>query len=139
MRLRKTLGTVSVNIIAWIISLIMLIPLVLILFNSMKTSLEAAEMSLMLPSSIQWENFAIVIEKGKLVTAFLSSALYSIGSVLVTTILASMAAYVLARRRSRLHNFLYMFIALGITMPINYVALMKVMQFFHLNNTVIFI
>lgn len=134
MKTKKRICTIAINIIAWVVSLIMLIPLLLILFNSFKTSREAAEMALTLPTSLQWENFSVVIEKGKLGITIINSLIYSLGSVALTTVLASMAAYVLARRRSRLHNFLYMFIALGITMPINFVALMKVMQFFHLNN-----
>ena len=51
--------------------------------------------------------------------------------------LASLAAYVLARNRSKLNRFFYFFIVLGITLPINYVALTKVLQFLHLNNTMI--
>lgn len=135
MKLRKKLGTIGVNLLAWLITLIMLTPLLLILFNSIKTSKEAAEMALTLPGAIQWDNFSVVVEKGKLDTAFLNSLLYSMGSVALTTVFAALAAYVLARRRTKLHNFLYFFIALGITMPINFVALTKVMQFLSLNNT----
>lgn len=135
MKLKKKLGTIGVNVLAWLITIIMLVPLLLILFNSMKTSSEAAEMALTLPSTIQWDNFSVVVEKGKLDIAFLNSLLYSVGAVVLTTVFAALAAYVLARRRTKLHNFLYFFIALGITMPINFVALTKVMQFLHLNNT----
>lgn len=135
MKLKKKLGTIGVNVLAWLITIIMLVPLLLILFNSMKTSSEAAEMALTLPSAIQWDNFSVVVEKGKLDIAFLNSLLYSVGAVVLTTVFAALAAYVLARRRTKLHNFLYFFIALGITMPINFVALTKVMQFLHLNNT----
>lgn len=135
MKLRKKIGSFCVNALAWVITLIMLVPLLLILFNSLKSSLEAADMALTLPTAIQWENFSLVIEKGKLDIAFFNSLLYSLGSVVLTTVCAALAAYVLARRRTKLHNVLYFFIALGITMPINFVALTKVMQFFCLNNT----
>jgi len=134
MKHRKLLGTIGVNILAWVVSLVLLAPLILILFNSFKTSLAASDMNLALPTSLEWSNFTTVIEKGKLGRTFLNSLVYSVGSVLLTTILASMAAYVLSRNRSRLHNFLYFFIVLGITMPVNYVALMKVMQLLHLVN-----
>lgn len=133
--MKKKLSTVLVNVLAWVISIILLTPLLLILFNSMKDTLSASDMSLIPPLKIHWENFKTVIEKGKLTTTFLNSFMYSAGSVILTTILSAMAAYVLSRRRSKLHNFLYYFIALGITMPINFVALMRVMQLLHLNNT----
>ncbi len=132
---KKKVATIGVNVLAWILSIIFLVPLLLILINSMKTSVEASDMSLALPTSIQWNNYVTVIKRGKAGTAFLNSFIYSAGSVLVTVVVSSMAAYVLARNRSRLHNFLYYFIVLGITMPINFVALMKVMQILQLNNT----
>ncbi len=134
MKKRKLLATIGVNVLAWVVSLVLLTPLLLILFNAFKTSGEAAEMNLWLPAALQWENFSVVIEKGKLLQTFLNSTIYSVGSVLLTTLLAAMASYVLSRNRSKFHNFLYFFIVLGITMPINFVALMKVMQFFHLVN-----
>lgn len=135
MKLKHRLGTIGVNVLAWVISLILLTPLVLILFNSFKTSLAASDMNLALPTSLEWSNFATVIEKGKLGQTFINSLIYSVGSVLLTTVLSAMASYVLSRNRSRKHNFLYFFLVLGITMPINFVALMKVMQLLHLVNT----
>ncbi len=136
MRFKKGFGIVSVNLLAWILSFLMLVPLVLILLNSVKTSQAASDMSLALPEgSLRFDNFVTVIEKGKLGLTFLNSLLYSTGSVVLCAILSSMAAYVFSRNRCRLHRFLYLFIVLGITMPINFVALMKVMQFTLLQNT----
>ena len=103
---KKTILTILKNILAWIFSLIMLIS-----------------------------NFAVVIEKGKLGTSFLNSLLYAGCATVITVILASMAAYVLARRRGKADNRLYMYMVLGIVIPINYVSLMKVMQVTQLNDT----
>ena len=133
---KKTLKVLISNLIAWIISIISMAPLLLILFNSLKTSEQASEMKLSLPSfPIQWENFIVVIEKGKLFTSFINSSIYTAGSVLICGILSAMAAYVLSRNRDKLSKIIYLFIVLGITMPVNYVALMKVMLFLHLQNT----
>jgi len=136
MKSKKNLGLIGVNALAWLLSLLLLAPLVLILFNSVKTSQAASDMSLQLPlDGLHFENYLVVIEKGKLGITFLNSLLYSCGSVILCMILSAMTAYVLSRNRSRLHRFLYMFIVLGITMPINFVALMKVMQLTQLQNT----
>ena len=95
-------------------------------------------MDLKLPSlPIQWGNFITVIEKGKLLTSFMNSLIYSAGAVILCVFFAALAAYVLSRNRTKLNDFLYMFLVLGITLPINYVALTKVLQFLHLNNTTI--
>ncbi len=136
MNAKRTVVTIITNAIAWIISLICLIPLLLIVFNSFKDKLSAAKMDLKLPAfPLQFENFSVVIEKGKLVQSFFNSMIYSTGSVALCLILSALAAYVLSRNKTKLNSFLYMFIVLGITMPINYVALTKVMMFFHINNT----
>ena len=136
MKVKRTVVTIITNAIAWIISLICLIPLLLIVFNSFKDKLSAAKMDLKLPAfPLQFENFSVVIEKGKLVQSFFNSMVYSTGSVALCLILSALAAYVLSRNATKLNSFLYMFIVLGITMPINYVALTKVMMFFHINNT----
>lgn len=136
MKAKRTLVAIITNAIAWLISIICLIPLLLIVFNSFKDKLSAAKMDLKLPAfPLQLENFMIVIEKGKLIQSFFNSMIYSVGSVTLCLILSALAAYVLSRNATKLNSFLYMFIVLGITMPINYVALTKVMMFFHINNT----
>ena len=135
MKRRKLFAAVGINVLAWVLSLILLAPLLLILFNSFKTGKAAADMSLTLPASLELSNYTLVIEKGKLGTTFLNSMLYSVCSVLLCTLLCTMAAYVLSRNRRKLHNFLYLFVVLGIAIPINYIPLIKVMQTLKLMNT----
>lgn len=121
--------------LAWIISLVMLIPLLLIVVNAFKTDAEAITMTLSLPKQWTFSNFAEVIEKGKLFQSFLNSLLYAGSATLIAVVFGTMAAYVFSRRRDRLNNAVYMYMVLGIVIPINYVALMKVMQVTQLNNT----
>lgn len=135
MRNRRRWQAVGVNVLAWALSLILMAPLLLILVNSFKDSVSASDMNLALPGNPQWSNYSVVVEKGKLGITFLNSMLYSIGSVLLCTLLSSMAAYVMSRNNRRLHKTLYLFIVLGIAMPINFVTLMRVMQFVRLINT----
>ncbi|WP_080696897.1 carbohydrate ABC transporter permease [Clostridium beijerinckii] len=138
MRIKKTLQNIFSNGIAWVITIISLIPLVLILFNALKTSKAASDMNLKLPTfPVPVENFSTVIERGKLATSFINSCVYSIGSVILCAILAAAASYVLCRNKTKLNRIIYMFIILGITMPINYVALMKVMSALHLMNSML--
>jgi raffinose/stachyose/melibiose transport system permease protein len=133
---RKYINALIRNIIAWMISIISLAPLLLILFNSLKTSLKASDMSISLPEfPLQFGNYLVVIEKGKLFQSFINSCIYSFGSVAICGLLSTMAAYVLSRNRTRLTRFLYLFLAMGITLPVNYVALVKVMIFLNLNNS----
>lgn len=123
------------NLLAWIASLTVLIPLALIIINAFKADGEVMTMTIALPKTWVFTNFATVIKKGKLVRSFLNSLLYAGCGTLLTVGFGSMAAYVFSRRRSRGMNLLYMFVVLGMVIPVNYVTLMKMMQWLHLNNT----
>lgn len=135
MKIKKVLGTLVPNLIAWMFSIAMLIPLIIILVNAFKSSKDAATMSLSLPKEWVFSNFATVIERGKLVTSFLNSFLYATVSVVLCVTLAALASYVLSRNRSKLNKIIYFVFVLGIAMPVNFVSLMKMMQFLHLTNS----
>lgn len=136
MGIKSKLRLVFSNLLAWVISIICLAPLVLILFNSLKESVSASDMNLKVPTlPLQWSNFSVVIEKGKLLTSFLNSLTYSVGSVILCTFFAALAAYVFSRNQTKWNKILYLYLVLGITMPINYVALTKVLLVLQLNNT----
>ena len=133
---KRTAVRIGTNLFAWLFSIPCLIPLLLILVNSLKDKKAAAAMDLALPSlPIPWENFSVVIEKGKLAQSFLNSVVYSVGSVILCVFFAAMAAYVMSRNQTRMNRALYMYLVLGITLPINYVALSRVLITLHLNNT----
>ncbi|MFZ1767566.1 MAG: hypothetical protein WAU00_00135, partial [Caldilinea sp.] len=91
MPLRK-MQTLINHTLAAAVSLIMFIPIYLVIVNSLKTKAEASSMSAGLPTLLQWENFATVIERGKLVTAFGNSVLYAVGATLIGTTVAALAA-----------------------------------------------
>lgn len=123
------------NIVTIITSLIVVIPLVVLFLNSFKSSAEANRMTLSLPKEWVFENYATVIEQGKLISSFFNGLLYATASVVLIVLVVSAAAFVISRNQKGLNRFLYYFIISGIAMPINNVALMKVMQTFHLVNT----
>ncbi|MCB0070322.1 MAG: carbohydrate ABC transporter permease [Caldilineaceae bacterium] len=134
MLLRRLRGLLNHSLAA-IASLIMFIPVYLVVVNSVKTQAEAASMNARLPTSLNWSNFTTVVEKGKLVTAFGNSVLYSVSATVLGITLAALAAYVLSRNRTRFNRAVYFFIIMGIAMPTNFVTLTKVMQMVHLINT----
>lgn len=131
----KTVGHVIGNLATILISLIVIIPLVVLFLNSFKTAGEANRMTLSLPTQWMFENYTKVIEQGKLFSSFLNGLLYATSSVIIVVGVVSAAAFVISRNQKGINRFLYYFIISGIAMPINNVALMKVMQAFHLMNT----
>ncbi|AGF58964.1 raffinose/stachyose/melibiose transport system permease protein [Clostridium saccharoperbutylacetonicum] len=133
--LKKSIGGLVINIITIFTSLIVLIPMVVLVLNSFKNQSESNKMSLSLPKEWVFQNFKTVIEQGKLISSFLNSLLYATGSVIIIVFVVAAAAFVIARNRKGINNFIYYFIISGIAIPINNVALMKVMQALGLVNT----
>lgn len=135
---KKVNGIISkilLNLVAWIGSLLVIFPVLLIILNSFKGNGESLQMSLVLPKVWNIENFAIVIEKGKLLRSFFNSLFYSSIATALTVVFGAMSAYVFSRRRTKGFTAVYMYIILGMVIPVNYVSLMKVMQVTGLNNT----
>jgi raffinose/stachyose/melibiose transport system permease protein len=132
----KTLKNMPTNSLALLISLIMFVPIYLLFVNSLKDDVQSRAMGVELPTGIHLENYLTVIEQGKLGVAFANSMLYATGATIIVVVFSTTAAFVLSRNRSPRNRFLYLFITLGIAMPINYVTLTKVMQATHLSNTV---
>ena len=128
MKMRKTVLSGLKQLLCLFLGVLILAPFYVALVNSFKTKGEASDMSAALPSALQWGNYLVVIQKGKLVMSFLNSLLYSTASVTLCVLLAVMAAYVISRNRTRLNRVMYYFLVLGIVLPTNVVALMKIMQ-----------
>ena len=133
--LSKRLKQAGAHLLAIFASLITVIPVYLIIVNSLKSRPDASSMSIALPTVFHFENFATVIAAGNLATSFFNSVLYATGSTILGTLFAAMAAFVLSRNRTRFNRFLYFFIILGIALPTNYFTLTKVMQITQLINT----
>lgn len=123
------------NVFIWIVSIIMLIPIYLVIVNSFKPDQEAMFLTMSFPKNWTLVNFSIVIEKGGLVRSFFNSLCYSGFATILNVFIASMASFIFARRRDQVSKIAYMYLVLGLVIPINFVALMKVMQFLHFNNT----
>lgn len=135
MRAKKIVISIILNLLTLCISLTFILPLLVVVLNSFKNKAESNTMTLKLPTEWLFENFTVVIERGKLVMSFLNSFLYaSVGAILIIFIIAA-AGFVLARNRSKINKFIYYFMILGIALPINNVTLMQVMKFTNLVNT----
>jgi raffinose/stachyose/melibiose transport system permease protein len=117
------------------VSLAMSVPAYLVFVNSLKTDVDARSMGVGLPHDLRFDNYDVVIEEGKLRRAFLNSVLYTVGATALCVLCATAAAFVLARNATRLNRLIYLFLVIGIAMPVNYVTLTKVMQLTHLANT----
>ncbi|MGA2975098.1 MAG: carbohydrate ABC transporter permease [Spirochaetia bacterium] len=128
-------AVVGKNLLVILVSLLIVIPLVLLLLNSVKDQAQSAVMGLDWPKAFHIENYLTVIQLGHVTTSFFNSLIYSCVPIVPIVVITSMAAFVFARNRTKLNNVLYFFIVLGITLPTNWMTLMKLVQVTHLYNT----
>lgn len=116
-------------------SCLILVPLYFIVINSLKTLEESRLLDFSLPARFQWGNYLNVIKQGSLVRAFCNSMLMAGVSSVIAVLVSSMAAYALSRRKTKLHNGLYLYFFLGLIAPVNYVTTLFTLKFLHLQNT----
>jgi raffinose/stachyose/melibiose transport system permease protein len=125
-----------IEFLLWAGALIVIVPIVFIIINSLKSAPEiAGELTISLPKSLHFENYIEVIKGGKLFQSFFNSFIYSIGSVMLTCILAAFAAFVIVRRNTKYNKIIFYFFLMGMIAPSNIVTMFKVMNGLKLINT----
>lgn len=137
MKKRRIILNIILGFILWCTSLLIIIPLLMIILNSVKNVPESAVMSLKLPTEFHFENFLVVLKDNKLLRSFINSFILCAGSCTITLLVSSLASFVLVRDRSKSNRIIYILFLLGLVAPINYIATVKVLQFLHIINTYI--
>ncbi|WP_245993094.1 carbohydrate ABC transporter permease [Xylanimonas allomyrinae] len=93
-------------------------PLWIMVVTAGKSQAEAQRPDLSLPTTWHlWENFATVWDQGRVPAALLGSLVIVLPSVFGVLVLGSLAAWILARRKSRLMSALYALAISGIVLP----------------------
>ena len=118
---KKKIKQVVFEIMGVLISFLVLIPFLMVFLNSMKSKRQANLLQLSL-TGISWEqfleNYGTVIREARLVSSFLNSAVVTfLGAALVLSC-ASMAAFVVVRRKTRAMKAVNNFIVMGLTLPL---------------------
>ncbi len=111
-------------------TVVFIVPFLFMLFNSLKDKKEANFLNLAPPSSVEWGNYLDVIQTDKytILRAFLNSGLITLFSVILLTVLCSMAGYVLQRRRGKLASGVNMIVLIGLMVPPAILPTIWVMQ-----------
>lgn len=134
--MKKKIFCILQNLIAWIFSIIIITPMAIIFINSFKSQKEAYSMDFRLPSKWIFENYQIVIDKGNLGVTFLNSLSYATISTLILLFATIPCAFILQRNNKlKGYKILFYYLVIGIALPINNIALMKIMIALHLMNT----
>jgi len=106
---------------------LVVLPLLWAVLSSFKTDAEIVRDPIAPPTGLHWENFSTAWTTARIGDLFLNTIIVMAGGVLLTMLLGSMAAYVLARYDFPGNRFIYYFFLTGLTMPI-YLAIVPLYQ-----------
>lgn len=122
---RMLLRLVFELILVVCLSLILIVPLLIMVLGSFKDPTEVTAFDLSLPKMWLFENYAIVFEEAKLGTAFFNGIFITVASTAITIAVSSLAAFILARKKTRLCRFLYYFFFIGTIIPMQMIPTIR--------------
>ncbi len=102
---------------------VFLYPLFLTVVVSLKTKPEVFARFFGLPASPQFSNYADAWKRGHIGQAFLNSMIICSSTVVLQIFAAGMAAFILSRVKFRINSLLYVFITMGMMIPLHAVVL----------------
>ena len=134
---KHIIKTWILSIAALAVGIVFVSPLYLVFVNSVKTVREIYLSPLGLPVEISWNNFGRVMEKIDFGQALKDSLFFVVFGVAGLLVICSMAAYRLARHRTRVNKFVYLLLVSSILVPFQTVMipLIKIIASIGLYNT----
>jgi len=114
------LGRSVLYVVLTVGAALQLIPLVWLLFFSLKNNQEVFNMPpLSLPTQPRWENYANVWSQGNIDRYFINSVLVTVIAALLTILLASLATFAITRMRWRLSSLVLGLFMIGLMIPVH--------------------
>lgn len=134
---KHIIKTWILSIAALAVGIVFVSPLYMVFVNSVKTVREIYLSPLGLPVEISWNNFGRVMEKIDFGQALKNSLFFVVFGVAGLLVICSMAAYRLARHRTRVNKFVYLLLVSSILVPFQTVMipLIKIIASIGLYNT----
>lgn len=117
-RLRQLPARLAAHLILILWCIVVLFPIWTMLINSVKPRREIFREPFWLPSEITWEGYESVLQDAHFDVYFQNSIFVTVLSLLLVLFFGSMAAYGLARWRSRTSDAFYLFFLAGLMIPI---------------------
>ena len=103
----KTIRAALLLLLKLVVALIVIAPFYVAIIYSVKSKPELVVNRLAWPRTIHWENFTNAIQVSNFSLAVKNSLITTVFTVIITTMICSMAAYMIARKNTKFYNFLY--------------------------------
>lgn len=126
---------ILLNVVMAAFGSIIIIPLLIVVLGSFKTSTETLVPNLKLPETWLWSNYAYVYEKGKIGQAMLNSVFLTTVVVLVCLVSSAMCAFILSRRENQYTKTADTLLKMGMIAPMSVIPTILLVQKLHLSGT----
>lgn len=114
---KKRMVNHILTVIAVLITLIHLIPVFMILLNSMRTNESISKQLLGVPTSLYFYNFAVAWVKGNYASAYVNSLIVGICTSFIELFLIGMAVYGIKKTNCYLKSFFSHYFVMGLAIP----------------------
>ena len=135
-------ANISMKVIAYtfliIMAIIFVMPMLFTIISSLKTKLDIFSDPFALPKNPQWSNYVIAWKDANMSAYFINSVIQSGSTVILTSLISTMAAYALARFDFKLNKVLVLVFMLGMMVPMHtiLVPVSYIIGLFNLKNNI---
>jgi ABC-type glycerol-3-phosphate transport system permease component len=134
---RRGLINIAARIPMVLYAVVIIIPFLFLLLNSLKTNQEFYSNFWKLPAVLRFDNYAAGLEKSNIHRLFLNTLYVVFLGLVVNMLPASMISYVIARTQFKLSEAIYKYFLLGLLTPgiICLIPVFFVVRVMHIYNT----
>jgi raffinose/stachyose/melibiose transport system permease protein len=111
------------NTLMFVLLLIFLIPFIIIIFNTFKTTQQFIDNPISLPTQYNFDNYTNAIDEMNFVTGSLNSFIITISGVFLVVLFSSMTAYLFARYKWKINKILFFVMIASMTIPFQVVMI----------------
>ena len=135
-------SNISMKVIAYafliIMAIVFVMPMLFTIISSLKTKLDIFSDPFALPKNPQWSNYVIAWKDANMSAYFINSVIQSGSTVILTSLISTMAAYALARFDFKLNKVLVLVFMLGMMVPMHtiLVPVSYIIGLFNLKNNI---
>lgn len=122
-----------------LLAVIYIAPLFWVVFVSFKTNAEVFDSPFSLPASLQWDNYKVAFQAGRLGAATLNSVIVCAITLVISLLIGAMAAFAIGRMRFKLAGTVLTYFMIGMMIPVHCVLIPLFVTFsnWHLTNSLL--
>ena len=127
--------SIIIYIFLSVMAIIYIAPLLWVVLASIKSNTEVLNSPFTLPKLIQWDNYKVAWNAGKLGIATLNSVIVSSITLVVSMLVGAMAAFAIGRMRFKLASPTLTYFLIGMMIPVHCVLIPLFVTFSKINMT----